>query len=56
LLRDAKTIADRPASAPEFSLGRLQLMKDACERYSLGTVQRLVKQQVDRARNDNVVS
>jgi hypothetical protein len=42
LLTQARSIADEPAVADGLSVGRLHLIKDACQRYSLGKYQRLV--------------
>lgn len=47
LLVQAKAIADRPQIAQDVSIGRLMLVKDACEKYSLGKLQRIVKQAID---------
>ena len=49
LLRGAKAIVDDPSVAAQIEIGRLHLIKDACQRYSLGAVQRLVKRAIDRA-------
>lgn len=48
LLRDAKAIADDPSSAKPMGLDRLHLIKDACQRYSIGTLQRSVKREIDK--------
>ena len=49
LLAQARSIADEPAVADGLSVGRLHLIKDACQRYSLGKHQRLVKKAIDRS-------
>jgi hypothetical protein len=41
LLQEAKTFEICPADATSFSVGRLHLIRDACQRYSLGKHQRL---------------
>ena len=48
MLQDAKSIADDPSAASNLTIGRLHLIKDACQRYSLGSLQRLVKMAIDR--------
>ncbi len=48
LLLDANRIADDESAAMYFSIGRLMLIKDACQLHSLGKLQRLVKQAIDR--------
>ena len=49
LLTQARSITDEPAVADGLSVGRLHLIKDACQRYSLGKHQRLVKKAIDRS-------
>jgi hypothetical protein len=49
LLMEAKVLADTPASAVDFTIGRLHQVKDACQRYSLGAAQRVVKRAIDNA-------
>lgn len=48
LLVDALRIAEDPAQSQNFSIGRLMLVKDACELHCLGRHQRLVKMAIDR--------
>ena len=48
LLLNAKAIGDDPAATERFSIDRLMLIKDACQLYSLGRLQRLVKMALDR--------
>ena len=48
LLLGAKAIGDDPAAAQHLSIGRLMLIKDACQLHSLGKHQRLVKMAIDR--------
>ena len=48
LLLDAKAIGDDPSVADKLSIGRLMLIKDACQLHSLGRHQRLVKKAIDR--------
>jgi hypothetical protein len=48
LLKDAQALEIDPASTLKLSIGRLQLMKDACQKYSLGKYQRIVNQAIDR--------
>lgn len=48
LLQDANAIRDQSQTAPKFPLGRLQLIRDACDRYSLGTMQKLLKVEIER--------
>jgi hypothetical protein len=47
LLVQAKAIADKPQVAQDVSVGRLMLVKDACQKYSLGKLQRIVKRAID---------
>jgi len=49
LLTEAKALSEATASALDFTVGRLQLIKDACQRYSLGAAQRVVKRAMDNA-------
>jgi hypothetical protein len=49
LLMEAKALSETPASALDFTVGRLQLIKDACQHYSLGAAQRVVKRAIDNA-------
>ena len=49
LLTQARSIADEPAVAEGLSVGRLHLIKDACQRYSLGKHQRLVNNAIQRS-------
>lgn len=48
LLHDAQAIVDDPKAAELMTFGRLHLIKDACQLYSLGKHQRLVKMAIDR--------
>ena len=48
LLLEAKAIGEDPTAAQHISIGRLMLIKDACQRHSLGKHQRLVKMAIDR--------
>lgn len=48
LLLDAKAIGDDETAAQHFSIGRLMLIKDACQLHSLGRHQRLVKKAIDQ--------
>ena len=48
LLLEAKAIGDDPSVADKHSIGRLMLIKDACQLHSLGKQQRLVKRAIDR--------
>ena len=48
LLLEAKAIGDDPSVADKHSIGRLMLIKDACQLHSLGKQQRLVKMAIDR--------
>ncbi len=49
LLKEAKILEKHPASVLNFSVGRLQLIREACQRYSLGKYQRLVNLAIERA-------
>lgn len=49
LLNEAKALEENPATGVDLSIGRLHLIKDACQRYSLGKHQRLVSQAISRA-------
>jgi hypothetical protein len=48
LLLEAKAIGDDETLAQHFSVGRLMLIKDACQLHSLGRHQRLVKRAIDQ--------
>jgi len=48
LLLEAKAIGDDPSVADKHSIGRLMLIKDACQLHSLGKHQRLLKMAIDR--------
>jgi hypothetical protein len=48
LLLEAKAIGEDESSAQRFSIGRLMLIKDACQLHCLGRHQRLVKNAIDR--------
>ncbi len=48
LLGQAKTITEDPSAAVGIKLDRLYLIRDACQRYSVGKAQRLVKMAIDR--------
>ncbi len=48
LLLEAKAIGDDPSVADKLSIGRLMLIKDACQLHSLGKHQRLVKMAIVR--------
>ena len=50
LLVHAKSICENPAVGVHFSDAKLQQIKNACERYSLGRAQRVVKLALDRKR------
>ena len=43
LLVQAKSVEINPAFAATLTIGRLHLIKDACQKYSLGKHQRLLK-------------
>lgn len=47
LLAQAVQLEKNPESVLKLSIGRLQLMKDACQRYSLGKYQRLVRRAIE---------
>ena len=49
LLMQAGSIEVDPSVAATLSVGRLQLIKDACQRYSVGKHQRLVNQAIERS-------
>jgi len=49
LLQEAGAIAADPTAADLMSIGRLHLIKDACQLYSLGKHQRLVKMAIDQS-------
>ena len=48
LLVQANAIGEDPDAAKHFSIGRLMLIKDACQLHNLGRHQRLVKLAIDR--------
>jgi len=48
LLTQARSIADEPSFGDGLTVGRLHLIKDACQRYSLGKYQRLVNKAIQR--------
>jgi hypothetical protein len=48
LLVQANAIGEDPDAAKHFSIGRLMLIKDACQLHNLGKHQRLVKRAIDR--------
>ena len=48
LLLEAKAIGDDETAAQYLSIGRLMLIKDACQLHSLGKHQRLVRKAIDR--------
>lgn len=48
LLLEANAIVEDTAAADHMSFSRLHLVKDACQLYSLGRHQRLVKMAIDR--------
>jgi hypothetical protein len=48
LLKEAKILESDPARVLEFTIGRLHLIKEACQRYSLGKYQRLVNLAIRR--------
>ena len=47
LLLEAKAIGEDPSAGQHFSIGRLMLIKDACQLHSLGKHQRLIKMAID---------
>lgn len=49
LLSDAKALEISPADAVNLTVGRLYLIRDACQRYSLGKRQRLTNRAIERA-------
>lgn len=49
LLQQARSIEEDPAAADAITIGRLHMIKDACQQYSVGKAQRLVKLAIDRA-------
>jgi hypothetical protein len=49
LLKEAKILEKHPASVLNFTVGRLQLIREACQRYSLGKHQRLMTLAIERA-------
>lgn len=48
LVYAANAIAEDPTAAEHMTIGRLHLIKDACQLYSHGKHQRLVKMAIDR--------
>lgn len=48
LVYEANAIAEDPTAANHMTIGRLHLIRDACQIYSLGKHQRLVKMAIDR--------
>ena len=48
LLLEAKAIGDDETATQHLSIGRLMLIKDACQLHCLGRHQRLVKKAIDR--------
>jgi hypothetical protein len=50
LLKEARILEKHPASILNFTVGRLQLIREACQRYSLEKHQRLVNLAIERAR------
>ncbi|MBL9161673.1 MAG: hypothetical protein JNL18_02905 [Planctomycetaceae bacterium] len=48
LLSAAKAITEDPSTAGGIKLDRLYVLRDACQRYSVGKAQRLVKMAIDR--------
>jgi hypothetical protein len=48
LLVQANNISKDPTAAIGISLDRLYVIRDACQRYSVGKAQRLVKMAIDR--------
>jgi hypothetical protein len=48
LLLAAKTIGDDESACRDISIGRLMMIKDACQLYSLGRLQRIVYQVIKR--------
>lgn len=46
LLQEARAIERDFSTALKLSIGRLHLVKDACERYSFGKHQRLISQAI----------
>ena len=48
LLLEAKAIGDHETAAQRLSIGRLMMIKDACQLHCLGKHQRLVKKAIDR--------
>ncbi|WP_428304835.1 hypothetical protein [Lacipirellula sp.] len=49
LLKEAQALEIDPATVLQLSIGRLHLIKDVCQRYSLGKYQRLASQAIARA-------
>ena len=47
LLTQAVRLEKDPESVLKLTAGRLQLMKDACQRYSLGKYQRVVRMAIE---------
>ena len=48
LLLAAKTIGEDESACRDISIGRLMMIKDACQMYSLGRLQRIVYQVIKR--------
>lgn len=48
LLLQAKAIGDDETAARHLSIGRLMMIKDACQLHSLGRLQRAGKMAIDR--------
>lgn len=51
LLKEAKIVEEFPERILYLTVGRLQLINDACQRYSLAKHQRLVRNAIDRLRH-----
>lgn len=50
LLKEANIIEEFPERVLYLTVGRLQRINDACQRYSLAKHQRLVREAIDRLR------
>ncbi|BBO31571.1 hypothetical protein [Lacipirellula parvula] len=48
-MKETQALEIDPATVLQHSIGRLHLIKEACQRYSLGKYQRLASQAIDRA-------
>lgn len=48
LLEEAKIFEENPSRVGYLTIGRLHLIKNACQRYSLGKHQRLVHQAIEQ--------